>query len=392
MRDTLAEMVDALVEVDATIAGLMAVRTRLLDDVRTWSELTEAADEHPTPASRELALRSVRAEVACALRLPERTVERLFGEARMLLRDLPGTMGALGAGEVTYRHAQVVVEHGAGLEPSALETFERLALPLARSSTAASFDRSARRLRESLSPESLEQRTAAAVERREALLLPARDGMADLLLHLPAHEARAIWTRATERASRLRRDGDARTLTQLRVDVMRDALLTDPSGSPRRVRPDVYVTVPVLSLMGLSAEPASLEGHGPIAVSTARELAADAPSLVRLLTHPETGTVLSVGRERYAVPADLRTALRVRHGTCGFPGCARDASSCDIDHTVDWARDGTTSIDNLAFLCRGHHTLKHHAGWRLVQGDGGVLRWRSPAGREYVREPVSNSP
>lgn len=56
--------------------------------------------------------------------------------------------------------------------------------------------------------------------------------------------------------------------------------------------------------------------------------------------------MLSVGRTRYSVPADLKSALRVRDGTCSFVGCSRNAEFCDIDHTIDWARDGTTSIDN----------------------------------------------
>ena len=54
------------------------------------------------------------------------------------------------------------------------------------------------------------------------------------------------------------------------------------------VRARVLVTVPVLTLLGRSAEPA-LEGYGPIDIDTARELAAGAPGLVRILTHPETG-------------------------------------------------------------------------------------------------------
>jgi hypothetical protein len=389
MSGALAEMVDTLVNLDAAISGLIAARTEMLENVRIWSELAESAAPHSTPTSREIAFRSLRAEVACALRLPERTVERLFGEARMLVRDLPRTMNALRDGAIGYRHAQVMVDHGAGLPAADLETFERLAVPTATTSTAAAFDRAARKIRESLDPSTLETRTAAAVELREAALLPARDGMSDIYLHIPAPEAQAIWTRATEEATRRRKAGDARTLTQLRVDVMSDALLTGTFAAleGRQVRPDVFVTVPVLSLLGLSDEPASLDGDGPIALSTARKLAAHAPSFVRILTHPETGAILSVGRDRYSVPADLKTALRVRDGTCGFVGCSRDASFCDIDHTVDWTRDGTTALGNLAFLCRGHHTLKHASAWAVTQAEGGVLDWVSPAGRRYQNRP-----
>lgn len=217
--------------------------------------------------------------------------------------------------------------------------------------------------------------------------------MADLYLRLPAHEVQAIYARANEEAHRRRSAGDPRTLAQLRADIMRDALLngTMHALGGSRVRPDVFVTVPVLTLLGKAQIPATLDGYGPIAASTARELAAHAPSFIRILTHPETGARLSVGRERYAPPSDMKNALRARDGTCTMPMCAMPADLCDIDHTVDWAKGGTTSLSNLAFLCRGHHRLKHASLWTLSQDpDGsGVMTWRSPAGRTYVNRPAA---
>ncbi|HOB58031.1 MAG TPA: HNH endonuclease signature motif containing protein, partial [Rhodoglobus sp.] len=149
----------------------------------------------------------------------------------------------------------------------------------------------------------------------------------------------------------------------------------------------VLVTVPVLTLLGVSDEPATLEGYGPIDHDTAMRLAATAPSFTRLLTHPETGAVLSVGRDRYTVPADLRTWLRVRDGTCRFPGCSRAARICEIDHTQDWLHNGQTAHENLAHLCPAHHRLKHQTRWTVTQSAGGVLNWTSPNGRDYATEP-----
>ncbi len=133
-----------------------------------------------------------------------------------------------------------------------------------------------------------------------------------------------------------------------------------------------------------------LEGHGPIDRETALELAASAPSFTRLLTHPETGAVLSVGRASYAVPADLRTWLRVRDGTCRFPGCSRAARSCEIDHTRDWQFGHGTNHDNLAHLCPAHHHLKHQTGWAVRHRGGGVLEWTSPSGHAYTTEPETH--
>ncbi|KAA9394937.1 HNH endonuclease, partial [Kocuria coralli] len=49
----------------------------------------------------------------------------------------------------------------------------------------------------------------------------------------------------------------------------------------------------------------------------------------------------------------------IRDETCRFPGCRRQATGCDVDHTIPWATGGTTAITNLAHLCRRHHRIKH---------------------------------
>ncbi|MFB8371509.1 DUF222 domain-containing protein, partial [Pseudarthrobacter sp. NPDC055928] len=59
----------------------------------------------------------------------------------------------------------------------------------------------------------------------------------------------------------------------------------------------VLVTVPVLALMGLTDEPATLDGYGPIPASMARSLVADgAGSFHRVLTDPRNGAPLEIGR------------------------------------------------------------------------------------------------
>ncbi len=156
------------------------------------------------------------------------------------------------------------------------------------------------------------------------------------------------------------------------------------------LRPTVAVTVPVLTLLGRSEEPGHLDGYGPIDPATARALAANAPSFIRILTHPETGAVLSVGRNRYAVPADLRTWLRLRDQTCRFPGCSRVAVRCDVDHTVAFREGGArgrTDAGNLAHLCRKHHRLKHTTRWSVEQRLDGGLTWTSPTGRHHASRP-----
>jgi hypothetical protein len=159
-----------------------------------------------------------------------------------------------------------------------------------------------------------------------------------------------------------------------------------------QVRPQLDVSVPVLTLLGHSETPGTLDGVTPIDADTARRLAAVAPSFTRILTHPETGVVLSVGRKRYRPPPDLARYIRLRDGTCRFPGCNRRARHTQIDHTIQRQDGGPTQWDNLACLCEKHHHLKDETVWKVVQLDHGILQWTSPAGRVYTTEPETQLP
>ncbi|QWT25339.1 HNH endonuclease [Subtercola sp. PAMC28395] len=178
-----------------------------------------------------------------------------------------------------------------------------------------------------------------------------------------------------------------------------DARGRDATGSTRSsvrvvgrgVRPTVIVTVPVMTLLGHTDEPGDLAGYGPIDAETARELARHAPSFIRLLTHPETGATLSVGRKRYRPPADLRTALQIEDESCRFPGCAAAAHRCELDHTHDWAAGGQTAAANLAHLCPKHHHLKHETRWKVRTGQDRTLHWTSPHGHDYTTTPARDT-
>lgn len=423
MADTFGELVDAIAATERMLASITAARAELIDQARQWSEITEAMVVSPTEANHAgwsaevVAHRVLVSELACALHLPERTVEGLVHESHSLLHDLPATHEALRDGQISYRHAKAMIDHADSVPESARSAFEQSALPFARRLTVATFDRKARVLRDHAHPETIESRHEASALTRTVTVEPARDGMAWLSAYLPAADAHGIFNRITDIALGLRNPEEPRTLAQLRTDVLSALLISgvvcsgvacngtecdsDASscgddktsrGIGHGIRARVLVTVPVLNLLDADfagGEPATLEGYGPIDSATARRLAANAPSFVRLLTHPETGAVLSVGRERYTVPSDLRTWLRVRDEQCRYPGCGRGAAYCDLDHTTDWQHGGKTSHDNLAHLCRSHHNLKHHTDWRVAQTGGGTLTWTSPSGHEYSTAPAT---
>ncbi len=178
----------------------------------------------------------------------------------------------------------------------------------------------------------------------------------------------AIYNRVTDTALSLQGAHEPRTLNQLRTDVAIDLLASGvtETGLGATINATVNITVPVLSLMGHTEEPAELEGYGPIDPETARRLAGTAKSFLRVLTHPHTGVVLGVSSTAFRVPAALKKYLQVRDETCRFPGCNRAARHSDLDHTVDKQCGGSTAANNLYFLCPAHHALTTLAGSQQV--------------------------
>ncbi|TAJ49463.1 MAG: HNH endonuclease [Herbiconiux sp.] len=345
--------------------------------------------------SLEHARRSLVAEVATTLLIPESTAARRIDDAEMLCDSLPLTLAALTRGDIGYRHAQAVVRQAASLPESARAEFEAVVMSNAAVQTSTQLGAHARAVRERMHPESIDTRHRQAREERAVWVEKERDGMATVVCHLPAASAFAIDDTLDQLGRALRSPDETRTHAQLRADGLVELLLHrdgETAGRASGITANVAVTVPVMTLLGQSDEPAELQGHGPIDLETARRLAAGAPSFIRILTDPITGERLSVGRDRYKVPADLRTVVILDDETCRFPGCRRRADRCDLDHTQDWAKGGETSLANLAALCRRHHTLKHQGGWRVRSGESRALHWTSPAGALHTTRPTGHAP
>ncbi|WP_210481762.1 HNH endonuclease signature motif containing protein [Naasia sp. SYSU D00948] len=395
-----------IAERSARAATLAAEQFALLDDLRLEAERTTGASWTDRDS---LAWRELRAEVAGLLQVHERTAEPMLDLARELVHRFPATLEELHRAAFTERHARIVAEEGAGVPDELAAEYERRVLPYARTLVPSRLRAMAATIRAQLCPEDLVERHRQAVTERRTAIEAAPDGMAWYGALMEASDAIGAAAAVHGIARTLLVDGETRTLQQIEADVVRD-LLTDAGGvtlpvsagdepqstpgAQRGLRPEVALHVPVLTAMGRSDSPAVLEGYGPIDAVTARRMAGCATGFLRILTDPETGAVLSVGRESYRVPSDLKRHLRIRDGVCRFVGCTRPARYCDIDHTVAWVEDGETVTSNLAHLCRGHHRLKHGSRWRLSQSPGGdgILTWTSPTGRTYTSSPQVKLP
>jgi hypothetical protein len=370
------------------MATQMAAIATVLDEARRHPEIYVVLDDEPTKRQLGIAMDAAVADIAMRLSIAEGTVVAMAHQADLLRVRAPRVWGMFRDGEISAANARCVaatldalpenLDTDAALDAKALEW---AVLPPAR------FTGRMHTLRERLHPVSLAERHAEAAKSRRFWRENDRDGMAWLGVQVTAPDAEMSWQRVDAMARHLvAQPGETRSLDQLRADVVADMLTgrIDPATAPRA---EVGVLIPMMTLLGLSEQPATLDGYGPIDADTARKLTAHAPSFRRILTHPVSSTILDVDRTTYRPPADLKRWLALRDGTCRFFGCGRPARLCDVDHTTQWAKGGTTSATNLAHLSKRHHTLKDESRWTVEQHENGALTWTSPTGAIRTTDP-----
>ncbi|WP_426224980.1 DUF222 domain-containing protein [Pseudarthrobacter sp. DSP2-3-2b1] len=389
------------------LVGIARLEARTAaEKVRVLAELVEvcAALDPPGQSPQEATAQemSLVAEVACALTVGERTAGALLAESLELTTALPLTLSALQDGTISWQHARVMVDETANLDPTGAAALEAHFLDPEAPNPArgcpagelipSRFRQKARTWRERHHPVSIEKRHLKSVADRRLEYRPDRDGMAWLSAYLPADQAAGIWNRTTAAARALQGPDEDRTMTQLRTDAAATWLLdgaedslTTGVPSPRA---QVLFTVPIMSLLGITDEPADLDGYGPIPITMARRLIAEgAESFHRVLIDPRDGAPLEIGRTSYRVTKAQRQWLRMRDGKCPFPGCSNHSLDNEADHLLAWAHGGTTGVSNLSQPCPRHHRLRHTGGWT----PGPATKdhppgWISPTGRHYATE------
>lgn len=414
----LADLVASLEAAEATLSSMQAARDGMLAMAGRLAVDIARAGAHPDHG--DMAIRTVAAEIGAAQHVSDRTIERRMAEASWLVERFPRVWQTQGGGRITAAHARVIVEAGAHLDDDTdRAAYAAEVVELAEHESPNKLRRMARRIAERFQERSITERHRDARELRRVWVKDLDDGMAELGARGPAVLLHGMFDRLSQMAhavqeenARAARDAatdgvfdtddggpvDARTVDQLRADLLADLVLTGtPAGHDTEegllgeIRARIEVTVPVLTLMDDDAPtttttpPAELDGTIPIDLATARTLAGSATGWDRVLTHPISGVLLAV--DRYRPSEQLRRHLRARDQRCRFPGCGIAARKCDLDHTHAASTGGATSDTNLSAFCRRHHMLKHHSPWNVDQRPGGVLEWTSPTGRTYIDRP-----
>lgn len=368
------------------------------------------ADDTPGGAGSD----EVLDEVSCALVVSRRSAQHSRGVSETL-RHQPSVWAALARGELDLTRARILAsalfevpiadpdgQPRAAHEAECTELFTK-GVAYAKEHTARRLDLFLQRQLAALGCADGPRRRKQALAERGVWLSHRGDGTADLIARLASEDAERVYTTIREVALADRNGDPAHDAQHPRepMDIWLAAALVDVVLAPARAgasgareganvaipawdaqggpHTTISVTIPIDSLAGLSDQPGVINGFGTIPAEDARRLAAGDSRWRHVLTSHTTGAVLDVGSLSYRPPAQLARHVRLRDGTCRFPGCEVPARECDLDHLIPFPA-GPTSADNLNALCRRHHRLKHDGGWRAEGRPGSALRWTSPQG------------
>ena len=361
-----------------------------------------------------------REDIAAALRMSTGTAQIRIDVARTLVNHLPNVCSALAMGEISPAHATVIARESAsairdGMGPAHIYSIEQSALAYAEFHTPTQVANKVRTTIAKLAPEPFEEIAERARDTRRVSCFREVDGLSTIVAILPAEDAQIVMKAienfihaqvANESISLGKKsalgtqsesdnqdsDSDVIPGHHRSMDMKRaDALTSIATWSLQQSTVDVKVhrrpvtvnvTIDLPTLLGLAENPGQLAGYGAIPASVARALASDG-KWQRFITDPQTGTLLDYGRESYKPPQALVDFLIARDRTCRFPGCRQSAARADLDHAQSWESGGETSAANLGALCRRHHRLKTHGGWKLESHPDGSCTWISPLGKIY---------
>ena len=292
--------------------------------------------------------------------------------------------------------------------------------------TRASLDGLIDRAVERHDPAAAEDAVDAAAESRGVRFRVGRNGMASMWAHLPVADAELLRQRIEAEARAAAEDGVPRTMDQLRADALVSLAVVSGAGaapSPHlsddsdvgielgevRVGSDlprpslgnsaaaglpIRISVIASAARGLPNRVEFVHGAYSSFDWLCRELLEGDDATVRFeVIDPTPGVSDSPDRAlRYTIPQVLAERVRLRDGTCRYPGCAVPAEDCDVDHVIAFdhtAPDlgGPTSEWNLMCLCRKHHREKTFGTNSYRPGPLGELIIFTDTGHEHRTRP-----
>ena len=376
------EQIRALEELKAAAAAAQAVVTAdFVASQRAQQRAAGVPDRHLG--------KGVAAQVALARRESPHRGSRLVGLAAALVHEMPATMAALQAGEISEWRATLVARETACLTREDRQAADAELAGRLGELGDGQVEAAARAVAYRLDPYAFTARSQGAVRDRRVTLRPAPDTMSRLSGFLPVAQGVAAFAALSREADALRAAGDARSRGQIMADTLVERLTGQATAAAVPVQVELVMTD--RALLSGADEPAHLVGLGPIPAPIARDLARDSDAPVwlrRVFARPDDGALVAMESRRRLFPDRLRQFLILRDQTCRTPWCG--APIRHADHVVPVEAGGVTGAENGQGLCEACNHTKQAPGWRARPSPasaGHAVEVTTPTGHTYTSRP-----
>ncbi|MBK8867777.1 MAG: DUF222 domain-containing protein [Actinomycetales bacterium] len=197
---------------------------------------------------------------------------RHLGLAKALVHELPHTMAAMTAGELSEWRATLIAQATAVLTMDDRAEVDRRLAGRVQGLSDRQVRAAALAAAYELDPRSIVDRAAYAVKQRRVTMRPAPDTMAYLTALLPAAQAVAVFAALHAAAGSARASGDERSADQVKADTLVERVTGQATASAVPI--EVGLVMSDATLLSADQSPAMLLGYGPIPAPIARSLAA----------------------------------------------------------------------------------------------------------------------
>ncbi len=410
---------DLLASVRTTREVQLAADAQLLVLAAQWADAHPDLGEEPHPARREPdpidpaeeAARpfdedrgipawswSAAAPLGAALGRSTQAGDALIRDALVLRHRLPRLWRRVERAEVEAWRARRIAQLVTGAPDDVCDHLDQELSHLAHRVGATTLARLLDEAMMQLHPEERELAQVQALDRRHATLHESSindTGVADMTLRGDWKDLHDFDQTLGRLAARLAEQDAAEGRHEESLDVRRSravGVLADPATALALLEGGAAPTPSKRTLLVLHLAQDAVTAGNP--VGRCETLAS--PVLVQQLrdwlgrsdTHLTVQPVIDladhVHSEAYEVRGRLRTRVDLLHPHCVYPWCTRPSRRCDHDHQVPHADGGASCDCNLAPLCRRHHRLRTHAGWRYTSLDETTYLWSDPHGQQFL--------
>lgn len=330
-------------------------------------------------------------EVAAALNLTRRAAESELSLALRLRHRLVSVWERMRAGRLDRRRAAMFDDAIGHLGQESVDTIVESILDHSTHLTTGQLRARLARLALEVDPAGVDAGHEEGLAERRVVTMANSDHTATIsACSILATDAVAINRRVNGFAQSLARNGDARTIDQIRADVFVDLMLGRTKTTDVPTGGGVGLQVRLSTLARLDDQPGELAGYGPVLADIARQTALrQAKDRWTFVVRDDDGRVIHTGVTRRRPKIQTRRDVEGEYPICVFPGCRMPAHDCDLDHRRPFSWGGPTRPENLGPLCRHHHMARHHAPWQLTRLPNGDHRWISPLEHTYIsgRDP-----